>query len=44
MTNTMLIIWAVGTVLSLAVVYGMLRVWYAPEAEESEPEPTEPLE
>ena len=33
MANTMLVIWFVGTVLSLATIYAMLRVWYAPENE-----------
>lgn len=37
MATTMLVIWLVGTVLSLATIYALLRVWYAPEAEEEEP-------
>lgn len=34
MTNTMLTIWVVGMLLSLAVMYLMLRLWYTPEDEE----------
>lgn len=34
MANTMLIIWVIGTLLSMAAVYLTLRVWYAPEDEE----------
>lgn len=33
MATTMLVIWFVGTILSLAAIYAMLRVWYAPEDE-----------
>lgn len=34
MVATMLIIWVVGTILSLVAMYLMLRVWYAPVDEE----------
>lgn len=35
MANTMLVIWFVGTILSLVAIYAMLRIWYAPETEET---------
>lgn len=33
MANTMLVIWFVGTILSLVAIYAMLRIWYTPEDE-----------
>lgn len=33
MANTMLVIWFVGTILSLVAIYAMLRIWYTTEDE-----------